>query len=145
MTRNIIIGIVVFLMIAQFFGINKINPSTPSNETFYSVHNTPQDVQSIMDAACMDCHSHQTKYPWYTSIAPLSWWINHHIVEGREHLNFSTWTSYDKGKQDHKIEECIEVLEEGEMPLTSYTLIHGNAKLSSAQKERLISYLNTIQ
>ena len=129
--------IIVVLLIMQFFGIDKENPAVDPSVEFMSVVNPPQDIADMMKAACYDCHSHETKYPWYTNIAPLSWWIGHHIEEGRAELNFSEWGNYPADKAAHKAEESGEEVEEKHMPLKSYLITHSEAKLNDEQIERL--------
>ncbi|MEP2026185.1 heme-binding domain-containing protein, partial [Reichenbachiella sp.] len=98
----------------------------------------------IIKTSCYDCHSYHTKYPWYTNVAPLSWWIGDHIEEGREHFNLSEWGAYSEKKALHKLEEFYEEVEEGEMPLTSYTLIHGEASLSDEQVKKLVTWVKSL-
>jgi hypothetical protein len=98
------------------------------------------DVGQILGAACLDCHSHETSWPWYSSVAPVSWWLTHHVQEGREHLNFSIWAELPPDRQDHKLEELIEMVEEGEMPLRSYALGHPEARLADEQRRALVSW-----
>ena len=96
----------------------------------------------MLQTACWDCHSNQTVYPWYNKIAPISWYLARHINNGKKHLNFDNWNDYDPAKQIHKSEEIIEVIEENEMPIFSYTLLHPEAKLSEEQKAILIQYFS---
>ena len=91
------------------------------NETKPSVQ-----VASILKENCYDCHSDQTQYPWYAEIAPFSLWLEEHIEHGKGHFNVSEWKSYSVKKKDHKLEELIEMVEDGEMPLDSYTWMHGD-------------------
>ncbi len=113
-----------------------------TNSNISKAVNLPESVSKIFQKSCYDCHSNHTNYPWYASIQPLALWMNHHIEEGKEELNFSEFASYEKQKQLKKIEEIEEVVSEGEMPLTSYTLIHRNASLSSSEKESIIAWVN---
>ena len=83
----------------------------------------------------------ESKYPWYTNIAPISFWVKGHIDHGREKLNFSLWNDYTKKKQHHKLEECIEEMEENHMPLKSYTWVHPEARLSKSDKAEIINFL----
>lgn len=106
-------------------------------------HNNPPSVQNAPwpDAAaeasarraCYDCHSNESVWPWYSSIAPVSWLVQRHVDEGRSKLNFSTW---GQGKQE--IDEAVEVLREGEMPPASYMPMHPEARLSASEKEALV-------
>lgn len=105
---------------------------------------SPSDeVKALIKGACYDCHSNATVYPWYSEVAPVSWWTKHHVNEGREELNFSVWADYSLKKADHKLEECAEEVEEGKMPLDSYTWTHGDADLNEKQRELLEDFFNS--
>lgn len=135
----------VVLALIQFIRIDKTNQAlTPQND-FIQVSGAEQEIATILKTSCYDCHSNEVTYPWYTNIAPVSWWIKHHINEGSEHLNFSEWGTYSAKKADHKLEECVEMVSEGEMPMWSYTLMHSNAKLDEAQKDKLIAFFNSLR
>jgi hypothetical protein len=136
--RRILLGLLVVLIAIQFIRIDKTKPETKKSEDFIVMTNPPADVATLLKSACYDCHSHETNYPWYTNIAPFSFMIEHHIEEGREHLNFSKWGTYDTRKAIHKLEECAEEIEENKMPMESYTKMHKEANLTEAQKERLV-------
>ncbi|MCI5081733.1 MAG: heme-binding domain-containing protein [Saprospiraceae bacterium] len=140
LTKRILLGVAAVLVIIQFFGIDKTNPPVEASQDFLSIANPPAEIASLIKSSCYDCHSHQTKYPWYTNVAPVSWMIGHHIEEGREHLNFSKWGTYPAKKRAHKIEECYEEVEEGEMPMKGYVILHSEAKMSKEQKEQLIAW-----
>ena len=137
--------IVALLVVIQFFRIDKTTTPIDESKDFVSVTNPPAQIATIIKTSCYDCHSNQTNYPWYTNIAPVSWWIGHHIEEGREHLDFSNWGDYSKKKADHKLEEFYEEVEEGEMPLGSYTRLHGEAALSEEDKVLLIAWVKTLR
>ena len=143
--KKIVIVIIGLLLIFQLFRIDKTTKPVDTTTDFISVTQASPIVASILKTSCYDCHSNQPVYPWYTNIAPLSWWIKNHINEGSEHLNFSEWGTYKLKRKDHKLEECVEMIEEGEMPMTSYTLIHGNAKLNDAQKTLLINWFKGLR
>ena len=143
--KKIIIGLAVIFLILQFFGIDKVNPESDPSLDLITITNPDEDVKQILKNACYDCHSNLTRYPWYTNIAPLSWWIKDHIDHGRKELNFSAWGSYSDRRKDHKLDEIVELVTEGEMPLQSYTIAHGEARLSDDQKTALIDYAKKIQ
>lgn len=143
--KKVLIGIVVVFVGMQFFRIDKTNPSVDINKDFIVMTNPDEEVQNILNVACYDCHSNTTSYPWYTNIAPVSWWLKHHIDEGREELNFSNWGDYNEKRSDHKLEECIELVKEGEMPLSSYTWTHGEAKLSHEQRVKLTTFFQSLR
>ena len=128
------------LIIIQFFRIDKTVKPVNAQTDIIALTQANTDVSSILKTSCYDCHSNQPIYPWYTNVAPLSWWIKHHFNEGSHHLNFSDWGTYTTKRKDHKLEECVEMIEEGEMPMSSYTIMHGEAKLTEAQKMLLIDW-----
>ncbi len=137
---------ILFLFLAiQLFRIDKQNPPVSADKDFLVLNTASPEVQSIIQASCYDCHSNTSVYPWYTNVAPVSWWIKHHINEGREHLNFSDWGNYSAKKADHKLEECVEMIQEGEMPMNSYTLIHRETKLSDEQKLMLVNWFSSLR
>jgi len=144
MKKKILVGLVGIFMIIQFFRIDKTNPEVVLENDFIEIYNPPAEIATILKTSCYDCHSNESKYPWYTNVAPVSWMIKHHIDEGREYFNFSEWNSLDAKKQAHIIEECSEEVEEGEMPLPNYLIMHAEAKLSAEQKELLASYFESL-
>jgi|GEM_PF-59326 hypothetical protein len=125
------------LLVLQFFQIDKTNPPLEDAQDYLAVATPPAGVTSLLQAACYDCHSHVTRYPWYTNIQPVAWWIKDHIEEGRQHLNFSVWATYPPKKAAHKLEECFEMVESKEMPMKSYTWMHGNARLTTEERSAL--------
>ena len=141
---------ILIILFVIFIGIQFI-PALPDDyqpapgQTFAEVYQVPQEIGMILKTACYDCHSHQAKWPWYSKVAPVSFWIGHHVEEGREHLDFSAWGTYSEKKADHKLEEIAEEVEEGEMPMESYLWIHSEAKLSDNQKALLIDYVNSLR
>ncbi len=144
MIRKILYGLGIVFVILQFFrpAKNTTNDKTNSLEQMVEV---PQPIHQLLSKACYDCHSNNTRYPWYTEIQPLGWWIAHHVNEGKEELNFDVFKAYKPKKQDHKLEECIEMIQNDEMPLSSYTLIHGDAKLSNEEKKLLINWFKLVR
>ncbi len=137
--------------IMQFFQPGKNNQSMDMAADISTVVKVSPEVQGILKTSCYDCHSNYTNYPWYASIQPVGWWLKDHVDEGKEHLNFQDFASLkprEGGRfkttaalQDHKLEEVAETVEEGEMPLESYTLIHGDAKLNAEQKKLITDWV----
>lgn len=97
----------------------------------------PGHVQGLLKTSCYDCHSNNTAYPWYSNIQPVKWWLADHVNSGKRHLNFDEFNTYTKEKKLKKLDEVAETVKEGEMPLSSYTIIHHNAKLSSTDKSEI--------
>ena len=139
--KKVLVGLAVVIIILQFFGIDKENPVSNPSLDLITIVQPEEDVKQVLKNACYDCHSNLTKYPWYTNITPLSWWIKDHIDEGRDELNFSEWGNYSDRRKDHKLEEVVELVEEGEMPLQSYTYAHSEAKLTTEQIELLLAWV----
>lgn len=137
MKKKIGIAVLAIIIIMQFFRIDKVNPEAVSENDFIAITQPDDKTKTILENACYACHSYKTEYPWYSNIAPISWWIKDHVDEGREHLNFSEWAGYSSKKQLHKLHECYEEVEEGEMPLNEYTWTHAEAKLSHEDREHL--------
>ncbi len=142
--RTLLVLLAVFI-IMQFIRIDKTAPAVDLSQDLIKMTNPPGEVAALLRVACYDCHSYQTQYPWYTNVAPLSWWIGHHIEEGREHLNFSVWGTYESGDQLELLHESAEEIEEGHMPIASYTWAHGAAKLSDYQRKTLQDWFNAGQ
>ena len=125
------IGLVAFLLLAQLVPIDRSNPPVTSEVP------TPAAVRAILERSCYDCHSHQSRWPWYGYVAPASWLLAYDIQEAREHMNFSTWDAYTEEKRSDKLEELWEEVDEGAMPLPIYLWLHPEAELSEADKELL--------
>lgn len=135
--RNILLFILLFLAVAQLFKIDKTNPEVHSNQDFLSVVNPPENFSKMIKNECYDCHSNETKYPNYTNYAPISWWIKSNINGAREELNFSTWALYSEKQQIAKLQACYEMMEEGEMPVSLYVMMHEEAEFSDEENEAL--------
>ena len=138
--KNIAIFLVFLLLAIQSIRIDKTTEPVNPETDFIALTSANAEVANTLKIACYDCHSNQPSYPWYTNIAPVSWWIKHHINEGSHHLNFSIWGTYKEKRRNHKLDECVEMVEEGEMPMSSYTIMHGDAKLTDAQKLQLAEF-----
>ncbi len=145
MKYKIGLGIVLIFAITQLFIAERTPFVEPTGNDFIAIEQPSSEVELLLKTICYDCHSNQINYPWYSDIAVVSWWLQDHIEEGREHLNFSEWGSYAAGKKEHKAEECWEETEEGEMPLESYTFTHRDADLSDDQRALLVAYFKEIE
>ena len=104
----------------------------------------PADVKKILSVACMDCHSNNTRYPWYSKIQPVDWWLNDHVVDGKKELNFDEYTNKSLRYQYHKMEEAIEMVEDKKMPLKSYTWTHRDARLTDNERLLIIDWARSI-
>jgi hypothetical protein len=145
MIKKILLGLAVIFIILQFFRIDKSVPETDSSKDFLTLYSPPTQVKAVIEDTCYDCHSYKTNYPWYSTIAPVSWWMQDHIDHGREELNFSTWADYNLRRADHKLEEAAEMVLNEEMPLPSYTYGHWDANLSETQKNELAMWFEKLR
>lgn len=133
--KKISIPIILIIFIAiQFFDVNPNKTAETSENSIEKKYSVPQNVQQILKTSCYDCHSNNTVYPWYSKVQPVKWWLANHINDGKRHLNFDEFGTYPKDKKLHKLDEVAETVNANEMPLSSYTVIHTNAKLSAEQK-----------
>ncbi|MBU1678642.1 MAG: heme-binding domain-containing protein [Bacteroidetes bacterium] len=117
----------VFVVI-QFIGTDKINPEITAELS------APPEIKMIFKSSCYDCHSNQTKWPWYSYVAPVSWLVARDVKEGREHLNFSEWGNYNSEDMLDIKREIWEEIKKGNMPMKIYTYLHGDAVLSAEDK-----------
>jgi len=132
--------LLVVFIVAQFFGPEKNEGNLTSVAAFFEETNPPDDVKMLLKNACIDCHSDSTRYPWYSQITPINYWMADHVKHGSKHLNLSKWNDYDDKRKDHKLEELIEMVEAREMPLDSYTWAHSEAKLSQEQIDAMVAW-----
>lgn len=105
----------------------------------------PTEVKAVLEVACYDCHSNNTRYPWYANIQPGGWWLANHIREGKKELNFSEFGSYSRRRQISKFRSIESSLKDGTMPLSSYTLLHPRARLTSEEKALIIAWTNKVK
>ena len=131
----------VLLLVIQFIPTGKNNGELSSLDTFINEAKPTDEVQKILRNACYDFHSDQTIYPWYHSIAPLKFWLNHHVEEEKEHLNFLNWANYSLEIKEYKMEVFWEELEEKHMSLDT----HSVAKLSDEQITMGVNCTKTFQ
>lgn len=137
--KVILWALVVFAMI-QFIPVDKVNRPVDSAVNFVDARKTPENVRSLIKGACYDCHSNETVYPKYAYIAPVSWSVKSHINEGREHLNFSVWGTYNKDLKENMLNKSIQTIQGKTMPMPGYIVYHKEANLSEAERMLLISY-----
>ncbi|HWY12319.1 MAG TPA: heme-binding domain-containing protein [Bacteroidia bacterium] len=138
--KNILLTFVSVFGIIQFIRPAKnLGEAFGPNDITYSV-NVPENVKNILVVSCYDCHSNHTNHMWYENIQPIGWWIGKHISKGKRHLNFSEFNTYKDKRKSRKFEEIGETVSAKEMPMSSYTLIHGNAKLNDEQIKLVLNW-----
>ena len=143
--KKVLLLLVVVLIVIQFFRPEKNIHPQPQPANIASVYPVPANVDSILVKACNDCHTNNTRYPWYNKIQPVAWWLNHHVDEGKEELNFDEFATYAAARKYDKIKETKKEVDEGEMPIYSYTLVHAEARLTDAEKQALTSWSENIR
>jgi hypothetical protein len=124
-------GVIAVLLAIQLVPVKRDNPPVESEVP------APEAVRAILKRACYDCHSNETRWPWYARVAPASWLVAYDVHHAREHMNFSTWARYDARKQAKHLEEAWEEIDEGEMPLFYYVWAHPAARLSASDRSAL--------
>lgn len=137
--------VVLLLIVIQFFDTDKNIAVVPSENAIEKHYRVPDHVQRILKTSCYDCHSNTTAYPWYNNIQPVKWWLADHVNSGKWHFNFDEFYSYSKEKKLKKLDEVAETVREGEMPLTSYTVVHQNAKLNDTQKSEIEQWVKEVK
>lgn len=144
MIRKILLVLVAVLVLIQFIRPGKNQGNTSSADDITTLYEVPGNVQVILKKACYDCHSNYTIYPWYFNIQPVAWWMNHHIEEGKEELNFSEFGKRKPESRVKKLKKVAHEVEEGEMPMDSYTWIHKDAKLTDDEKATIMSWAKAL-
>jgi len=134
------VALLVVFGLLQLAQPDRTNPPiTPGHELF-AVNPPPSDVAQVLRTSCFDCHSQETKWPWYSRVAPMSWTVASDVKEGREHLNFSDWPVSDPARAARKFGNISDVVDSAEMPPGKYTLIHRDAILSAAQRKLIMDW-----
>ncbi len=145
-----IVKIIVLVLLVAFVGIQFIPTTRNQSDTvpstdFMRVNNVPETIQKKLQVSCYDCHSNNTQYPWYNKIQPAAWFLEDHIKEGKAELNFSEWDSLSNRRKKSKLRSIVKQIENGEMPLESYTLIHKDALLSEGEAEEIIGFITQLK
>ena len=139
--RLLIISIVLFGAI-QLIRPSRTNPAIDESVTLQARTQVPPEVNAVLERSCNDCHSNKTVWPWYSAIAPFSWYLVHDVNEGRAELSFSNWGRYPAKRTVRKLQEICEQIGNNAMPLKAYVLLHPDAKLSDAEKKLLCAWTN---
>ncbi len=113
-----------------------------SSSDIRHVYDIPENVINILENSCYDCHSNNTNYPWYSQVQPIRLIMDHHVEEGKEELNFSEFANYSERRKRNKLRSVTGQVEDGAMPLPSYTYFHWEAKLSEKEMQDLINWIN---
>lgn len=137
------IALIAFIVI-QFFPTDRNESYITPKTDFMLVNEVPAIIENKLRVSCYDCHSNNTAYPWYSRIQPAAWFLEDHVREGKAELNFNDWNTYSDRRKKSKLRSIIKQIENGEMPMDNYTLIHRDAILSEKEKVVLTDYMTLI-
>ncbi len=132
--------VVAVVLAIQFIPVERNVSTVPAGQSFERTEKVPANVAAILKVSCYDCHSNNTRYPWYSELQPGAWFMARHIKKGKEELNFDEFNNYSKRRKKAKIKSIISQIEKDEMPLKSYRMMHGNARLSADKKKELLDF-----
>ena len=136
--------LVILTVVFQFVQPTKNKSEGISSDDISKVYAMDEELHGIFVTKCYDCHSNNTKYPWYFNVQPIGWWLAAHVHDGKEHLNFSAFGSYSREDAEHKLEELKEVMEDHSMPLKSYVLFHPETEVTEADIDAVNAWLRSI-
>lgn len=134
--RGLALLVLALVVAIQLFPADRAN--SPARAEILA----PPAVLEVLQRSCYDCHTGQTRWPWYSRVAPVSWYVARHVHEAREHLNLTEWPVIDPQAQLYYLTEMKEEVLEGEMPLDSYLLLHSDARLSDADRDLLVGWID---
>lgn len=135
---------IAILIAIQFVRPERSNPPSDPTLAITAQKDLPAGVRAVMERSCYDCHSNQTRWPWYSGVAPVSWFVAEDVQEGRKHLNFSEWGTYTLKRQIAKLEMIASEVDKGEMPMERYLWLHRDAVLSEADKDLLTGWAGNL-
>jgi hypothetical protein len=140
------VSVIVFglFLIIQFVRPAKTNPATDESLSLQSRVQVDPKVAAILDRSCADCHSNKTRWPWYSNVAPVSWFVIGHVNDGRRDLNFSEWGNDDQRRQSARLRQMCDLVSSGAMPLSSYTPLHPGSKLTAADMKTLCDWTRQV-
>ena len=136
----LVISVVFFFVAIQFVRPARTNPAVDESQTIFARTQMPPPVAAIVNRSCADCHSNKTVWPWYTNVAPVSWFIVNHVNEGRPRLNLSEWGKLDRDRQSKKLQQICDEVSDGGMPLSTYTPLHPGSKPTPADVKALCDW-----
>ncbi|MCL8535887.1 heme-binding domain-containing protein [Chryseobacterium gallinarum] len=138
--KKVIFWVLVGFALIQFVPIDRINKPVDHTVNFVDAKKSPEKIKTLLKNACYDCHSNETVYPKYAFIAPISWSVKSHVNEGREHLNFSVWETYNIDLKANMLTKSVQTIQGKTMPMPGYIVYHKEANLSEAERSLLVQY-----
>lgn len=134
------LAVIIAFLAAQVAQPSRTNP--PVKTDFLKTTGARADVAALFRSSCYDCHSDQTRWPWYSYVAPVSWMISQDVQGARHHVNLSEWPATNQELARRKMEDMSDAIDDDDMPPPKYTLIHRDARLTSQQRQRLTDWLD---
>ena len=144
MVKKILVGLLLLVAIMQLLQPTRNISEGPFENDISKVYAVPSDVQVVLTQKCYDCHSNNTHYPWYIHIQPIGWWMASHIKEAKDDLNFNEFKTYNQKRATHKLEELVEVVEDGTMPIKSYVWLHSEAKVTAEETQAIKNWVQSL-
>lgn len=138
--KRILIVLAVVLVGIQFVRPARTNPPEEFSKTIFADAAVWQDAPKTIERACMDCHSSRTRWPWYSNVAPVSWFVAGHVSEGREQMNLSNWAEYKQSRKLDLLEDACKLVKRNAMPLPIYIPLHAEAKLTDAERQEICTW-----
>jgi cbb3-type cytochrome oxidase cytochrome c subunit len=135
--------VVAIVLVIQVIPVERNVSTVPPGQSFEKTEKVPANVAAILKVSCYDCHSNNTRYPWYSELQPGAWFMAQHITKGKEELNFDEFNNYSKRRKKAKIKSIISQIEKEEMPLKSYLLLHPDAGLTPNKKKVLLQFFQS--
>ena len=135
--------VVAIVLVIQVIPVERNVSTVPPGQSFEKTEKVPANVAAILKVSCYDCHSNNTRYPWYSVLQPGAWFMARHIKEGKEELNLDEFNDYSKRRKKAKIKSIISQIEKEEMPLKSYLLLHPDAGLTPNKKKVLLQFFQS--
>lgn len=132
--------ILVLMLAGQLVPVNRRNPPVDPSKTIYTTQNVPPRVRLVLERSCKNCHSNETAWPWYSHVAPLSWWIARDVHRARKAMNFSEWGRYSTKRKEDKLEEMCDQVTNGDMPDSMYLLVHREAVVTPQERNAVCQW-----
>ena len=144
MVKKILVGLLMLVLIMQLLQPTRNISEGISENDISKVYAVPANIQHVFEEKCYDCHSNNTRYPWYIHIQPIGWWMASHIKDAKDHLNFSEFKTYTSTKAVDKLEELSEEITEGSMPLKSYVWLHADAAVTPEETKAINDWITSL-
>jgi hypothetical protein len=142
--KKILLALLLVFIALQFIRPARNISTTVQNADMITPFKTSANVAGVLKTSCYDCHSNNTRYPWYANIQPVGWLLANHVKDGKEELNFNEFTSYSKRRQLSKLKSIQNSIKDGSMPLPAYTVLHNYAKLSEESKASILQWTSKV-